>query len=215
MKLEHFFFGLFALLWAATGMLAMHYRGELMYERRLGELSRQAPAIPQVAPAAQAAPPAAAVPAPDPAAAARLALQQQLEQAENEKNLLSTQVQKLQANQEPSPAETAAAPSTVETPAAPEATALTDMQRKIKEAPAIATIQRYLPDQGFAVLDAGTARGLKSGQMYAVRRGHFIVAKQIEIGETVEENEAIAGVNASSLPTGETLKVGDEVIKWE
>jgi hypothetical protein len=215
MKLEHFFFGLFALLWAATGMLAMHYRGELMYERRLGELSRQAPAIPQVAPAAQAAPPAVAVPAPDPAAAARLALQQQLEQAENEKNLLSTQVQKLQANQEPSPAETAAAPSTVETPAAPEATALTDMQRKIKEAPAIATIQRYLPDQGFAVLDAGTARGLKSGQMYAVRRGHFIVAKQIEIGETVEENEAIAGVNASSLPTGETLKVGDEVIKWE
>ena len=215
MKLEHFFFGLFALLWAATGMLAMHYRGELMYERRLGELSRQAPAIPQVAPAAQATPPATAVPAPDPAAAARLALQQQLEQAENEKNLLSTQVQKLQANQEPSPAETTATPSTVETPAAPEATALTDMQRKIKEAPAIATIQRYLPDQGFAVLDAGTARGLKSGQMYAVRRGHFIVAKQIEIGETVEENEAIAGVNASSLPTGETLKVGDEVIKWE
>jgi hypothetical protein len=196
-------------------MLAMHYRGELMYERRLGELSRQAPAIPQVAPAAQAAPPAVAVPAPDPAAAARLALQQQLEQAENEKNLLSTQVQKLQANQEPSPAETTATPSTVETPAAPEASALTDMQRKIKEAPAIATIQRYLPDQGFAVLDAGTARGLKSGQMYAVRRGHFIVAKQIEIGETVEENEAIAGVNASSLPTGETLKPGDEVIKWE
>jgi hypothetical protein len=215
MKLEHFFFGLFALLWAATGMLAMHYRGELMYERRLGELSRQAPAIPQVAPAAQPTPPAAAVPAPDPAAAARLALQQQLEQAENEKNLLSTQVQKLQANQETDPAGTTATPSIVETPAAPEASALTDVQRKIKEAPAIATIQRYLPDQGFAVLDAGTARGLKSGQMYAVRRGHFIVAKQIEIGETVEENEAIAGVNASSLPTGETIKPGDEVIKWE
>jgi hypothetical protein len=215
MKLEHFFFGLFALLWAATGMLAMHYRGELMYERRLGELSRQAPAIPQVAPAAQPTPPAAAVQAPDPAAAARLALQQQLEQAENEKNLLSTQVQKLQANQEPSPAGTTATTSTVETPAAPEASTLTDMQRKIKEAPAIATIQRYLPDQGFAVLDAGTARGLKSGQMYAVRRGHFIVAKQIEIGETVEENESIAGVNASSLPTGETIKPGDEVIKWE
>ena len=215
MKLEHFFFGLFALLWAATGMLAMHYRGELMYERRLGELSRQAPAIPQVAPAAQPTPPAAAVPTPDPAAAARLALQQQLEQAENEKNLLSTQVQKLQANQEPGPAGTTATTSTVETPAAPEASALTDMQRKIKDAPAIATIQRYLPDQGFAVLDAGTARGLKSGQTYAVRRGHFIVAKQIEIGETVEENEAIAGVNASSLPTGETIKPGDEVIKWE
>lgn len=215
MKLEHFFFGLFALLWAATGMLAMHYRGELMYERRLGELSRQAPAIPQVAPAAQSTPPAAAVPAPDPAAAARLALQQQLEQAENEKNLLSTQVQKLQASKEPDPAGTTATPSVVETPAAPEASALTDVQRKIKEAPAIATIQRYLPDQGFAVLDAGTARGLKSGQMYAVRRGHFIVAKQIEIGETVEENEAIAGVNASSLPTGETIKPGDEVIKWE
>ena len=63
--------------------------------------------------------------------------------------------------------------------------------------------------------DAGTARGLKTGQTYAVRRGHFIVAKKVEVGETVEESQAILGVNASSLPPGETLRPGDEVIKWE
>lgn len=201
MKLEHFFFGLFALLLAATGMLAMHYRGELMYERRLNDLARKAPAIPQIPAAAPAPAPPPVAPVVDQAAIERAAIQRQLEQAETEKSLLSTQVKKMQENQE------AGLPAD-----APE---LTATQHKIKEAPAIGKIQQYLPDQGFAVIDAGSARGLKTGQTYAVRRGHFIVAKKIEIGETVEESQAIAGVNASSLQPGETLKPGDEVIKWE
>lgn len=206
MKLEHFFFGLFALLLAATGMLAMHYRGELMYERRLSDLARQAPAIPP-SPAPAAATPAPAPAVPDPATAERAALQRQLEQAENEKNLLSSQVKEMQSGQTAAPG-----PGEADLTAS---VGLTPTQLKIKEAPAIAKIQQYLPDQGFAVLDAGSARGLKPGQTFAVRRGHFIVASKIEIGETVEESEAIAGVNASSLQPGETLKPGDEVIKWD
>ncbi len=198
MKLEYFFFGLFALLLAATGMLAMHYRGELMYERRLNEVARQAPLIPS-----SAAPAVSPAPAPvvDQAALDRAALQRELEQAESENSLLSSQVRRMETNPE--------------TGLPAEAADLTATQVRIKEAPSIATVQQYLPDQGFAVIDAGTARGLKTGQIYAVRRGHFIIAQRVEVGETIEENQAILGVNASALQPGETLKPGDEIIKWE
>jgi hypothetical protein len=208
MKLEYFFFALFGLLLAATGMLAMHYRGELMAERRINELQRLPSAVPQ-SPAAAPLPatPAAAI---DQAAIDRANLQRQLEQAENEKNLLTSRVNTLESA-DPSAPTSPDAP----VPEAAESGELTTTQKRIKEAPSIAKIQQYLPDQGFAVIDAGTARGLKTGQTYAVRRGHFIVAKKVEVGETVEESQAILGVNASSLPPGETLRPGDEVIKWE
>ena len=208
MKLEYFFFALFSLLLAATGMLAMHYRGELMAERRVNELARQAPAIPRAAPA-PAPVPAAPV---DQAALDRAALQRQLDQAESEKSLLANKVKTMEDGKA-SAAEAAAGPESPDAPAA--AAELTATQLRIKEAPPIAKIQQYLPDQGFAVIDAGSARGLKTGQTYAVRRGHFIVAKKVEVGETVEESQSVVGVNASSLQPGETLKVGDEVIKWE
>ena len=214
MKLEYFFFALFALLLAATGMLAMHYRGELMYYRRVSEQARQAPAIPQ-APAAPASTGAV-----DTAAAERAALQRQLEQAETEKNLLASKVRTIESGKTGG-TEPAAAPEAAEVPpvvvaAEPsEPSELTSTQKRIKEAPAIAKVQQYLPDQGFAVIDAGSARGLKTGQVYAIRRGPYIIAKKAEVGETVEESQAILGVNASALQPGETLKVGDEVIKWE
>lgn len=207
MKLEHFFFGLFALLLAFTGMLAMHYRGELQMERRLHELSRQAPAVPQAAvPAVPAAPSANGV-VEQPATALSAAeeekarLQRQLELAENEKQMLSDKVKKMETN------EKAGLPA--------DAPDLSAFQIKIKEAPAISRVKEYVSDQGIAVLDSGSARGLKTGQVYAVRRGHFIVAKKIEIGETVEENECAALVDSSALQPGEVLKPGDEIIQWE
>ncbi|MFN0129418.1 MAG: hypothetical protein ACKV19_22360 [Verrucomicrobiales bacterium] len=205
MKLEYFFFGLFALLLAATGMLAMHYRGEMIYERRLNALARQAPAIPHVPAAAPVLHSSAPAPAPaaavDQATLDRAALQRQLEQAETENSLLSSTVKKMQ--------------NSPESGLPPDAAVLTATQVRIKEAPSIAKVQEYHPDQGFAVIDAGSARGLKTGQVYAVRRGHFIVAQKVEVGETVEESQAILAVNASALQPGETLKPGDEVIKWE
>lgn len=210
MKLEYFFFALFALLLAATGMLAMHYRGELMYYRRVSEQARQAPAIPQ-APVV----PAAAASA-DPAVAERAALQRQLEQAESEKNLLANQMRTMESGKSAGEAVAGTeAPAAVVAAEPVEPSELTASQLRIKEAPAIAKVQQYLPDQGFAVIDAGSARGLKTGQVYAVRRGHYIVAKKVEVGETVEESQAILGVNSSALQPGETLKAGDEVIKWE
>ena len=218
MKLEYFFFALFGLLLAATGMLAMHYRGELMAERRINELTRQAPAVPAASLAAPAAPPTAA-PAVDQAALDRAALQRQLEQAETEKNLLASRVEAMtapeaggaQASAGGAGADAAGAGAAAE----PAGAGLSDSQRRIQEAPAIATVQQYLPDQGFAVIDAGSARGLKTGQVYAVRRGPYIIAKKVEVGETVEESQAVIGVNASALQPGESLKPGDEVIKWD
>jgi hypothetical protein len=213
MKLEYFFFALFGLLLAATGMLAMHYRGELMAERRINELRLQPSAIPQspAVPAAAPAPPAVV----DQAALDRAALQRQIEQAESETSLLTQKVNALGNPQGTDPAADAANAAVIEADPTADPEALTATQRRIKEAPSIAKIQQYLPDQGFAVIDAGSARGLKTGQTYAVRRGHFLVAKKVEVGETVEESEAIVGVNASALQPGETLKAGDEVIKWE
>lgn len=214
MKLEYFFFALFGLLLAATGMLAMHYRGELMAERRINELTRQAPAVPAASLAAPAAPPAAAAPAVDQAALDRAALQRQLEQAETEKNLLASRVEAMtapEAGGAQASADAAGAGAAVE----PAGAGLSDSQRRIQEAPAIATVQQYLPDQGFAVIDAGSARGLKTGQVYAVRRGPYIIAKKVEVGETVEESQSVIGVNASALQPGESLKPGDEVIKWD
>lgn len=219
MKLEYFFFALFGLLLAATGMLAMHYRGELMAERRINALTRQAPAVPAASLATPAAPPAAAAPAVDQAALDRAALQRQLEQAETEKNLLASRVEAMtapeaggtQASVGGASADAAGAGAATE----PAGAGLSDSQRRIQEAPAIATVQQYLPDQGFAVIDAGSARGLKTGQVYAVRRGPYIIAKKVEVGETVEESQAVIGVNASALQPGESLKPGDEVIKWD
>jgi hypothetical protein len=211
MKLEYFFFALFGLLLAATGMLAMHYRGELMAERRINELTRQAPAIPAASLAAPSAPPAAV----DQAALDRASLQRQLEQAETEKNLLASRVEAMAASEDGGPRPSADPAGPAAAAPAPAGAELTAAQQRIQAVPAIAKVQQYLPDQGFAVIDAGSARGLKTGQVYAVRRGPYIIAKQVEVGETVEESQAVIGVNASALQPGESLKPGDEVIKWE
>lgn len=192
MKLEYFFFGIFALLLAATGMLAMHYRGELQYERRLNELRMQAPAVP-AAPAVPVTP----APAASPAAAADAALQRQLELAEAEQQALAAQAQVRTAPKSEVKVED------------------TEIQKRIQEAPVVARITEYVADQGIAALDQGSNQNLKTGQVYAVRRGKYLITKKLTIGELVEPTECAAVVDASSLPPGEVLRPGDEVIQWE
>lgn len=188
MKLEYFFFGIFALLLAATGMLAMHYRGELQYERRLNEIRNQAPAVP-------AAPPASAPAALETAApAANAALQRELEKAQTEQEALAAQARKVKNEVKP---------------------ADTNTQLRIQEAPVVARITDYVADQGIAALDQGSNQNLKTGQVYAVRRGKFLVAQKLTIGELVEATECAAVVDASTLQPGEVLRPGDEVIKWD
>lgn len=193
MKLEYFFFGIFALLLAATGMLAMHYRGELQYERRLNDLRKQAPAVPVASSASPAATAGGGVvEAPVPPATS---LQREIELAEAEKEALAARVRGLEND-----------------PAQPTAT---ETQNRIQQAPVVARITDYKPDYGVAALDQGSNQLLKTGQVYAVRRGQYLIAKKLTIGELVEATECAAVVEASSLQPGEELRPGDEVIKWE
>ena len=205
MKLEHLFLGVCALLLATTGLLAVHYRTELLLERQKNEMAQKPPPIPKSSDGIKAVGTLVEAPAAVVAAATTGAeqakLQRQLQIAEEEKNLLTAKVKTMQDNKQ------AGLPA--------DAAPLTEMQIKIKEAPAIATVKEYVADQGILVLDHGADRGLKTKQVYAVRRGAYIVASRIEIGETVDANECAALVSSSALQPGEVLKKGDEVIKWE
>jgi hypothetical protein len=209
MKLEHLFLGICVLLLAATGLLAVHYRTELKVERERAKALSQPSAIPQASSIA------ARQDAPVPRSSTGSALEResaqadtqkqqliaQLKIAEREKELLSDKVKQIQEN----------AQSGLPADAPP----LTPQQIKIKEAPAIAKIKSYKADHGIAVLDHGTDRGLKTDQVYAVRRGAYVVARKLVIGEMVDANEAAAVVESGALQPGEVLKPGDEVIKWE
>jgi len=214
MKVEHLFLGVCLLLLAATGLLAVHYRTELLVER---ERAKQAGLPSPVANASTAkapvtAPPVATAPptinptgvldrATERADAQKRNLVEQLKIAENEKAMLGPKVKPFENN--------------VTSGLPPDSAPLTPQQLKIREAPAIAKIKDYKPDHGIVVLDHGADRGLKTDQVYAIRRGHYVVARRLVIGETVEANECAAIIDAASLQPGEVLRTGDEVIKWE
>ncbi|MGI8605418.1 MAG: hypothetical protein ACR2OZ_20785 [Verrucomicrobiales bacterium] len=204
MKLEHLFLGVCLLLLAVTALLAVHYRTELAIEKERSRLATGPSAVPQsvakLSPANSAGPANAIDSASLKADADKHRLIEQLKISEQEKGVLSSKAKEIQNSL---------------TTVAPANAPLTEQQIKIKEAPAIAKVKTYKADHGIAVLDHGTDRGLKTDQVYAVRRGHYVVARKLIIGETVEANECAAIVDAGTLQPGEVLRPGDEVIKWE
>ncbi len=213
MKLEHFFLGITAVLLAATGWMALHYRTEFLLERQKNEFAKvsgnSVPAAPSPAAPTPAATGAGAPKTPglleNPAAVVAQStaeadrLQKELDAAEREKLILAEKVKKMEDNKQ------AGLPA--------DAGPLTDVQIRIKEAPAIAKVKEFVSEAGIAVLDHGKDRSLATGQTYAVRRGHFLVSERLVIGETVDDQECAATV--SGLQPGEVIRAGDEVIKWE
>ncbi len=95
----------------------------------------------------------------------------------------------------------------------PSATQLTPRQRGIIAAKPMAKIKALVSDQGFVVLDAGTAAGLKKGQQLAIRRGGSVLGR-LRISDTLEAKEAVADLDLASVPPGVSLEVGDEIIEW-
>ncbi len=212
MKLEHLFLGVCLLLLAATGLMAVHYRTELLVER---ERAAHQAAPSTVAPATPASPVAVqppAAPAATPATSSTAAaIDREAARVDAENRQLREKLASEERKMIDAKVDQIKAAGTANAPEEPK----TDLQVKIKEAPAIARIKTYLANEGIATLDAGSERGLKTDQVYAVRRGHFIVAKKITIGETVEPAESAAIVDPNSLQPGQELKPGDEVIKWD
>lgn len=89
---------------------------------------------------------------------------------------------------------------------------LTPQQRVLMGLPVIARITKVVDDQGFVVINAGTAKGLSTGMRFDVRRDASLVGRLV-VSDTVEEEEAIADVVQSSVPIGILLKEGDELVQ--
>jgi hypothetical protein len=89
---------------------------------------------------------------------------------------------------------------------------LTKTQQIVLAQPAIARISQNKEDSGFVVIDRGKRANLVKGDAFAVRRGTAIIGRVI-IGGTVEDEMAVADI--TSVVTGMTFEVGDEIIKFD
>jgi seryl-tRNA synthetase len=88
---------------------------------------------------------------------------------------------------------------------------LTEEQRKISEAPAIAKIAAVDGGKGFVIIDAGSAKGLESGVRFNIRREVFIVG-EIVIDKVTGEGNSIANIDGDKIPQGLSIKIGDDVV---
>ncbi|CAN5304526.1 hypothetical protein BH23VER1_BH23VER1_14980 [soil metagenome] len=89
---------------------------------------------------------------------------------------------------------------------------MTDVQRKIAAAPAIAEVVEFVPDLGFVALNAGANRQIEPGMDFAIRRGSYLIGRVV-IGETVADDSSIADVVPGSIPEGFAIQAGDEVVE--
>lgn len=89
---------------------------------------------------------------------------------------------------------------------------LTPAQKLVMAAPAVARVKTIVKDQGFVILDAGSKKGISKGQQLEVRRENGILGK-LRVSDTIEENEAVADLDISSVPPGVSIEPGDDVIQ--
>lgn len=90
--------------------------------------------------------------------------------------------------------------------------ALTAQQSHLLTLPAIARIKEVHLNEGFVLIDAGTAKNMEAGMRFDVRRGASVVGR-VTLTDAMEENEAIADIQPLSVPIGVVLKEGDELVQ--
>jgi hypothetical protein len=89
---------------------------------------------------------------------------------------------------------------------------LTPVQKQVMAAPAVAKVKTVVKDQGFVILDAGSKKGIIKGQQLEVRRENGILGR-LKVSDAIEENEAVADLDISSVPPGVSIEPGDDVIQ--
>ena len=89
---------------------------------------------------------------------------------------------------------------------------LTPAQKQVMAAVPVAKVKTVVKDQGFIILNAGSKQGITKGQQLEVRRENAILGK-LRVSDTIEENEAVADLDLSSIPAGVTIEPGDDVIQ--
>lgn len=97
------------------------------------------------------------------------------------------------------------------TPGDVSAAALTALQKQVLGSTAVAKVRVAEVKLGFVEIDAGRNKRLSKGQKYDIRRGDGVIGRVI-IGDSIEQEAALADIDpAVSLP-GVTIEVGDELI---
>ncbi len=89
---------------------------------------------------------------------------------------------------------------------------LTPVQKQVMAAKAVGKVKTIVKDQGFVVIDVGSKQGITQGQQLEVRRDNGVLGK-LRVSSTIEENEAVADLDLSSVPPGVSIEPGDEVIQ--
>lgn len=89
---------------------------------------------------------------------------------------------------------------------------LTPAQKQVKAAKSLGKIKTVVKDQGFIILDFGSKQGITKGQQLEVRRDNGVLGR-LRVSDTIEENEAVADLDLSSIPAGVSIEPGDEVIQ--
>ncbi len=118
----------------------------------------------------------------------------------------------------PAAAVSAAPPSAVITPPAAQAPApaapapLTAQQSHLLTLPAIAKIKEAHLNEGFVLIDAGTARNMAAGMKFDLRRGASLVGR-VTLTDAIEATEAIADIQPMSVPIGVEPQPGDELVQ--
>lgn len=92
------------------------------------------------------------------------------------------------------------------------AMALTAQQSHVLTLPAIARIKEVHLNEGFVLIDAGTARQMEAGMKFDVRRGASLVGR-VALTDAMEADEAIADILPMASPIGIALKAGDELVQ--
>jgi len=88
---------------------------------------------------------------------------------------------------------------------------LTPLQKKIREAPAIAKVVDVNEGLGFVVIDAGSSKGIEEGSRFNIRRDKFIVA-EVEIYKVENADSSIGNIDSTKKPPGISIRKGDEII---
>jgi hypothetical protein len=99
-------------------------------------------------------------------------------------------------------------------PTTMEGQTLTTVQRRIAAAPAIARVKQYAVKEGMLVLDRGTNVGLKTGDIFSLRRKAASIGR-VRISDTIMTDECVADVLPNSMPPGMLPEAGDEVIQFD
>ena len=90
---------------------------------------------------------------------------------------------------------------------------LTPLQKKIREAPAIAKVIDVNEGLGFIVINAGSSKGIEEGSRFNIRRDKFIVA-EVEIYKVENADSSIGNIDPAKKPPGISIRKGDEVIGY-